>query len=87
MEDHYAINVARRVKPDTEPFGPYHEHLFKVTMPASNTKAEALAVFQDMCKRYPEPEFNVMLSHTVVRTSYLKTSGEKGKTAKLFDLA
>lgn len=75
MEDHYSINVARRIKPESSPFGPYHSHMFKVTMPASNTKAEALSIYNDLCAKYPEPEFNVMLSQTVVRTTYIKNSG------------
>lgn len=75
MEDHFSINVARRVKPDTARFGPYHEHLFRATMPASNTKVEALAVFEDLSRKFPEPDFRVSLSRTIVRSTTVKESG------------
>jgi hypothetical protein len=80
MEDHYSVNIARRIRPETERFGPYHEHMFRVTVPASNTKAEALEVYEGLCARYPEPAFNVTLSHTVVRSTAVKNSGVKGKS-------
>jgi hypothetical protein len=66
-EDHFSINVARRVKPDTAEFGPYHQHVMRITVPATKTKKEAIEVYDGVCERYPEPEFKVTLTQNVYR--------------------
>lgn len=71
MADYYSINVARRIKPDSAPFGPYHTHHFKAVLPAT-TKREALEAYDEMVQKFPEPDFQVMLMHTVERTTFLK---------------
>lgn len=72
MEDHYSLNIARRIKPDSAPFGPYYTHHFKVVLPGRVTKREALEVYDELVQKYPEPDFQVMLMHTVVRTTFVK---------------
>jgi hypothetical protein len=74
MEDYYSINVAVRIAPESKPFGPYHEHMMKITIPAGRTKREAVEIYNDVCSRYPEPVYKVTLSENVYRTSVVRES-------------
>lgn len=74
----YSVNIARRVKPDTEPFGPYHTHHLKVLLPAT-TKREALELYDELHAKYPEPEYQLMLMQDVKRTVFLKGGPGAGR--------
>jgi hypothetical protein len=74
MHDHFIINVARRVKPNTEAFGPYHEHHMRVEIPAGTTKGEARDRFKELAAKYPEPDFQVALSQVVVRVALVRAT-------------
>lgn len=69
IEDHFVINIAKRVNPDTKRFGPYHQHHMAVELrPGSaSTRGEALEKFAEVCKHYPEPEYRCSLMQVVCR--------------------
>lgn len=83
MADHYTINVARRIAPDTKPFGPYHTHVMKMELPHGCTKQEATEIFTDACARYPEPNFKLSMTEWVCRGYQRGESGDKGVKRKL----
>ena len=75
MPDHYTINVAKRIRHDTEPFGPYHTHYLTVQIHFSTPKAAAREIYADVCQRFPEPEFRCELYEQVERTKMVVSSG------------
>lgn len=76
VEDHFIINVARRVKPDVEAFGPYHEHHLSVELhrAAAATRSQAQEKFAEVCVHYPEPEYRCTLTQVVCRGVLLAES-------------
>lgn len=74
ISDHFIINVARRVRPATEPFGPFHEHHFSVELPVGRTRLQAVEVFVELMGKYPEPDYHVSLTSVVCRGSQLRAS-------------
>lgn len=74
IADHFIINVARRVRAPTEPFGPYHEHHFSVELPVGRTRLQAKEVFIELMGKYPEPDYLVSLTSVVCRGSQLCAS-------------
>lgn len=79
IEDHFVINVAKRIRPDGQSFGPYHEHYMAVELraPAASTRGEAIGKFTELCKHYPEPDFKCTLTQVVCRGVLLAESGTK----------
>jgi hypothetical protein len=69
VEDHFIINVAKRVKADSERFGPYHQHHMAIELRAgaASTRGEALEKFAEVCDKYPEPEYRCSLMQVVCR--------------------
>lgn len=69
IEDHFVINVARRIAPDDQKFGPYHQHYLAVELrhPAASTRGEAQIKFEEICKHYPEPEYRCSLMQVICR--------------------
>lgn len=69
IEDHFVINVARRIQPETKPYGPYHEHYLAVELrsPAASTRSEAKVKFDEICVHYPEPQYRCTLTQVVCR--------------------
>lgn len=79
IEDHFVINVARRIQPDTMPFGPYHEHHLAIELrrPAAGTRSEAQTTFEEVCRHYPEPDYHCTLMQVVCRGIPLADSAAK----------
>lgn len=79
IEDHFIINVAKRIQAETADFGPYHEHHLAVELhrAAAATRSQAMERFEEVCKHYPEPEFRCTLTQVVCSGVLLSDSSAK----------
>lgn len=77
IEDHYIINVSKRIRSADNAFGPYHQHYLAVELrqPAAGTRSEAIGKFDEVCRHYPEPEYRCTLMQVVCRGVPLAESG------------
>jgi len=68
IEDHFVINVARRIGADRLA-GPYHQHHMSIELQRSavSNRREAIERLAEVCKNYPEPEFRCTLTQVVCR--------------------
>jgi hypothetical protein len=56
------VNIAERIAPDTQQFGPYHRHLFRVVFDEDYNTNESRRAIDLLKDRFPEPDFCVTVS-------------------------
>lgn len=69
VEDHFVINVARRIGHVDKKFGPYHQHYMSIELQRSavTNRREAIERLAEVCRNYPEPEYRCTLTQVVCR--------------------
>lgn len=78
VEDHFVVNVAKRIGSGDRALGPYHQHYMSIELnrPAVSNRREAIDRFAEVCRNYPEPAYSCTLTQVVCRGIFVCNSEE-----------